>query len=284
MAIVDALTSINVRDLDLTRYVAVNSSDTVAGTVHTMRDALQACACVVDDEELVGIFTQRDVAARVVGRPKACEQPIRDEMSTSLQTMHADQSAADGLATMRQWWTRSVPVLDDDEHFVGLLSWYTMMQTIAGLLTLPTANEAGGPGVEHGLEFIDFTGLHTGTPVQVREADTADIAVHHMRARGIDSILVVDQREHVVGIVNEFDLLTKLACIQQGLADVPVGDIMTPNPVTLSVRSPIVDAIEQMAERGLSHATLLGESSRPVGVASFSDIVDYFEASLVSLG
>lgn len=284
MPIVDALASINVSDLDLTHFVTVYSSETVGGTVDTMRDALQACACIVDHAELVGVFTQRDVAARVVGRPTVCDQPIRDEMSTPLRTMRADQSAADGLAVMRQWWTRNVPVLDDNEHLVGVLSWYTVMRTIARLLTRPTTDAPGEPGVEHGLEFIDFTGLNTGTPVHVSEEDTADIAVHHMRARGIDSILVVDQRGDLVGIVNEFDLLTKLACIQDGLADVLVGDFMTPNPVTLSVRSPIVDAIEQMAERGLSHAILLGESSRPVGVASFSDIVDYFEGSLVSLG
>ncbi len=282
MAIADALTTISVSELDLSRYAAVDRSWSVAATVQAMRDSGESCACIVTDDSLAGIFTQRDVLMRVIGRSWVCDVPISEEMTRPVRTMKADQSVADGLAIMGDWWVRSVPVLDDEGHLVGNLSWYAVMRAIAGLLRQPT--DETEPAVEHGLEFIDFTGLNTSAPVAVSVEDTAEIAVHHMKARAIGSVLVLDSREQLVGLVTEFDLLMKLGCTQDDLSTLTVGEIMTPNPVTLSARSPIVDAIQQMAARGFSHAPLMGESSRPVGVASFRDVAAYFESSLESLG
>ncbi|MGD2059232.1 MAG: CBS domain-containing protein [Acidimicrobiia bacterium] len=284
MPISDSLDELRVADVDLSRYVSVSPAETVTATIEAMRDTGFSCACVVDGGELMGVFTQRDVLMRVLGRPRVCDLPIAEEMTRGPRTMRDDQSVADGLGIMREWWVRSVPVLDEQGTFTGNLSWYTVMRTIARLLNLPADESQREPGVEHGLAFVDFTGLNTSTPVMVSDADSVEVAVHHMQARAIGSVLVVDQREQLVGIVTEFDLLTRLACTGDDLADVSVGQVMTSDVVALSARSSIADAIEKMAERGFSHAPLLGESSRPVGIASFRDVAAYFESSLESLG
>lgn len=284
MAISDSLAAITVTDVDLSRYVAVDPAESVSGTVQAMRDQAFSSACVVDDGKLVGIFTQRDVLMRVLGRARVCDLPVAEEMTSSPRTIRSDQSVADGLAIMREWWVRSVPVVEDDDRLVGTLSWYTVMRTIADQLSKKTHEDDIEPGVEHGLEFVDFTGLNISTPVMVGIDDTADVAIHHMQARAIGSVLVVDHREQLVGILTEFDALTRLACAGKVLSEVKVGDIMTSDVVALSARSPIVDAISQMAELGFSHAPLVGESSRPVGIASFRDVAEYLESSLESLG
>ncbi|HUG09030.1 MAG TPA: CBS domain-containing protein [Acidimicrobiia bacterium] len=280
MAVADDLATMAVSELDLGRFVKVAPTQSISETVEAMRDTGYSCACVVDDETLVGVFTQRDVLMRVLGRSRLCDDPVGDEMTRSPRTMRPDQSVAYGLAIMREWWVRSVPVVDSAGGLVGNFSWYTVMSTMAGILNRPSEPGQTGPGVEHGLEFVDFTGLNISTPVTVYEQDTADVAAHHMRARAIGSILVVDQREHLTGIISEFDLLVKLACTGAELEKVTVGEMMSPDVVTLSVRSKISDAIQKMADNGFSHAPLLGESSRPVGVASFRDIAAYFERSL----
>lgn len=269
-----------VSELDLGRFVKVAPSESISDTVQAMRDTGFSCACVVDDGALVGVFTQRDVLMRVLGRSRVCDHPVGEEMTRSPRTMRPDQSVADGLAIMREWWVRSVPVVDDAGGLVGSFSWYTAMNTMAGILNRPSETEGVGPRVKHGLEFVDFTGLDIHAPVTVSEHDTADVAAHHMRARAIGSILVVDQREQLTGIVSEFDLLERLACTGADIENVTVGEMTSPDVVALSVRSKIAEAIQKMADNGFSHAPLLGESSRPVGVASFRDIAAYFETSL----
>lgn len=282
MAVADDLATMQVTELDLSRYVSVPPSETVAATVEAMRDSGYSAACVVDEGELVGIFTQRDVLMRVLGRSRVCDTPIGEEMTRSPRTMLAEQSVADGLHIMREWWVRSIPVVNEAGQLVGSLSWYAVMRTMASILSQPSESSQIEPGFEHGLEFVDFTGLNTSTPVTVRADTTAEEAAHHMRVRAIGSLLVLDEREHLVGILTEFDLLAKLACTGTDLATVRVEEVMNQNGVTLSARSSIADAIQQMADRGLSHAPLLGESSRPVGMASFRDIAAYFETSLES--
>lgn len=284
MPVTDDLATLKVSELDLSRYVSVGPSETVAHTVEAMRDTGFSSACIVDDGKLAGVFTQRDVLMRVVGRPRVCDLPIGEEMTRSPRTMRAEDSVAEGMAIMTEWWVRSVPVVDADDGLVGTLSWYTVMRTMAGLIDRPLDPKKTGPKPRHGLAFVDFTGLNTSVPVMVSVDDPVDVAIHHMRARAIGSVLVIDHREQLVGILTEFDLLMKLGCTGEDLSAVSVGDVMTSEVVTLSARSPIADAIQEMAERGFSHAPLIGESSRPVGIASFRDLAAYFETSLESLG
>jgi CBS domain-containing protein len=283
VTIADLLAETPVSDLDLSRYVKVDHDVTVSETVRAMCAGRQTCACIVDGSDLVGVFTERDVLQRVVGRSRIWENPIAEEMSGSVRTMNADESVAVGLTVMTDWWVRNVPVLDGDGGLVGNLSYYEVMRTMARVVGSRSGIERRGPTVQHGLGYVDFTGLNTSTPVTVRVDDTVDIAAHHMKVRAIGSVLVVDERENLVGTVTEFDILMKVGCDRADLTTLQVGDVMTPDPVAISARSPIVDALQQMAENGFSHIPLLGKSGRPTAVASFRELATYFESSLETL-
>lgn len=284
MNIAEALAATPVTDVDLARHVVVTPLDSVAHAVAEMAAAGRSCACVVDGGELVGIFTQRDVLMRAIGRPATWDRPIAEEMTRRVRTMGSGDSVADGLAIMNDWWVRSVPVLDGDRALIGSLSYYVVMKAIADRVGALAAGNAPGVAVEHGLAYVDFTGLPTSRPVTVGAADGVDVAAHHMQARAIGSVLVVDDREHLVGMLTEFDLLTQVGCRHPDPALLAVKDVMTPHPVALSIRSPIAEGIAEMAKREFSHVPLLGESGRPVGVASFRDVAAYFEASVAALG
>ncbi len=283
MNIAESLAATPVSDLDLSRYVAVAPAITVADTVDKMNASHRSMACVVSEDKLIGVFTQRDYLMRVLGRSQTWERPIADEMTRAVRTMTVDQNAAHGLAIMNDWWVRSVPVLAADDTLAGNLSYYELMVKIADLVADHVDDADVALEVRHSLTLIDFRGLHTNTPVTVTQRDTVETAGHHMRARAIGSVLVVDNHEHLVGMLTEFDLQKEIACELEDLSKVPVGDIMTPHPVSLAMRSPIVEAVQEMAKRGFSHIPLLGESGKPVAVASFRDIAAYMEVSFSAL-
>lgn len=283
MNIAESLANTPVTNLDLSRFVAVAPTDSVVATVEAMNNASRSSACVVADGKLLGVFTQRDFLMRIVGRRSLWDHPIADEMTSTVRTMTTEMTAADGLGIMNEWWIRNVPVLDDDSKLYGSLSFYELMAKIADLVAEHIDDEDTSPAARHSLTLIDFTGLNTSTPVVVSAEDTVEVAAHHMRARAIGSVMVTDDSERLVGVVTEFDLQRRIGCTIEDLASVKVRDIMTPDPVSLAVRSPIVSAIRQMATRGFSHLPLLGETGRPVAVASFRDIAGYMEASFAAL-
>lgn len=281
MTIAETLAGTAVSTLDLSRFVTVTPDTPVADTVAKMSDADRSCACVVDGDSLVGIFTQRDVLVRVIGRPSTWSHPIESEMSRTVRTMDDDDTVASGLAIMVEWWVRNVPVLTDRNRLAGNLSFYTVMKLMAEALA--SRIESGPePSIEDGLTFVDFTGLNMAPPVVVGLEDPVSHVVHHMKARGIGSVLVAEDRGHLAGIVTEFDLQTKVGCSHPDPSVLHVKHVMS-EAVALSARSSIADAIREIAEGGHSNVPLVAESGRPAGVASFRDVAAYIEASLDAL-
>lgn len=284
MNIAESLGATPVSELDLSPFVEVDTAATVAETVDAMNTDNRSVACVVSAGRLLGVFTQRDIINRVIGRARVWDHPIGDEMTRAIRTIRQESSAAEGLAIMNDWWVRSVPVVDDGDQLIGNLSYYTLMSLIARLVAEHLNDEDQDVEARHGLTLVDFTGLHTSPPVTVTADDTVEVAAHHMKARAIGSVLVVNDHGHLVGVLTEYDLQKKIGCYFDDLTKVLVADVMTPEPLALAARSPIADAIQKMAERGFSHLPLLGESGRPAAVASFRDIAAYMEASFSALG
>ena len=279
MTIADALAETTVAGLDLRRHVTVGPDTSVAETVGLMRDAELATACVVDDRELLGLFTQRDVLHRVIGRHRDWSQPITGEMTSHLKTTTPDASLADALDNMTTWWVRAMPVLDENHEFVGNVSFYTVVQTIAALLVQQLDGPLADDVIRESLAFVDFTGINTRPPVSVSADTPVEIAIHNLRNRGLEQVMVTDDRGHLVGVLTEFALMMNVGCDPIDLARTATAEIMLADPHTIPVRSSIADAVATLRTDKTSNVTLVGETGQPAGVASFRQIADFIEAS-----
>lgn len=82
------------------------------------------CVPVVDeDHRPVGMVTDRDVCMGAYTRdqpPSAI--PIRAVMSSGVFTCKASDSLASAEQTMRDWQVRRLPVIDDNDKLIGVLS------------------------------------------------------------------------------------------------------------------------------------------------------------------
>lgn len=283
MNIADSLRDITVAELDLSRYVTVAAGAAVAEVIDEMNAASRSCAFVVEEGSLVGVFTQRDVITHVIGIKGACEAKVDGFMSPSPRSVPADTSVAEALAVMTELWVRSLPVVDGGE-LVGNLSYYTVMKLIADLLMDKASRAESELAAQHGLMFVDFTGLRTDQVVTVGSDDSVDRALQQMRSRSLGSVLAVNDRESLVGVVTEFGLQRKVACTGDDPTRLTVGEVMEPHPVALAVRAPIADAVAGMARHEVSHVALLADTGKPVGTANFQEVANYLDISLEALG
>lgn len=280
MNIAQALSSTPISTLDLSRYVEIAPSTTLAEAVVAMRDDKRSCACVTDGGDLVGVFTQRDVLHRVIGRPDNWSTAVGDLGQGPLRTLSNTQSLSDAIETMNKWWIRNLPVLSDTGGFVGNMSFWTVMNTITNLLASRMDESTVEPAVRDGLEFVDFTGININPPVMFAQDESLEVAVHHLRNRGLVQLLVVDGREHLVGTLTEFDLLTKVGCEIADISNVPLSQVMETDHRAITVRSSVSNALQALTDARASTIPLLSETQRPAGVASFWDIINYLESSL----
>jgi Predicted signal-transduction protein containing cAMP-binding and CBS domains len=86
--------------------------------------------------------------------------------------------------------------------------------------------------------------------------------------------VLVMERERLVGIVTERDVLFKTAELKKDLSKIPVSQIMTRDPVTLAPSDRIAYAVNKMSIGGYRHIPLV-ENGRPLGVVNVRDIVAY---------
>ncbi len=101
---------------------SITSESTVLEAVHEMNRVHIGSIVVVDDEKLVGIFTERDVLQRVVAVSKSPETTkVADVMSSEVETITPKTTVDETMLIMTKRRHRHLPVMKDDK-LVGLVS------------------------------------------------------------------------------------------------------------------------------------------------------------------
>jgi CBS domain-containing protein len=100
----------------------VDAHCTVADTVEMMRREQVGCLLVVQDAKLIGLFTERDLLSRVLAPGKSLDLPIRDVMTPDPVTVEPKDSIRTAVKRMQSGSYRHLPVVDDANRPVGILS------------------------------------------------------------------------------------------------------------------------------------------------------------------
>lgn len=117
--------------MDTIRHILqVKGKDVWSCTQHTMiYDALRTMAdknvgalLVVEDSKVIGIFSERDYARKVILRGKSSrETPVSEVMTSKLVTIHPDQTVEEAMELMINKRVRHLPVMDG-EQLEGMIS------------------------------------------------------------------------------------------------------------------------------------------------------------------
>lgn len=96
---------------------------TVRDAARQMADRRVGAALVVDGDQLVGIFTERDMMVRIVARGRDPDRTAVGEVMTSdPRTITPESSAVDALRLMHENGYRHLPVADLEGGIVGIVS------------------------------------------------------------------------------------------------------------------------------------------------------------------
>jgi CBS domain-containing protein len=87
-----------------------------------MRQERVGCLLVCEAEQIVGIFTERDLMRRVLAANKPLTSPISDYMTASPVAVHPKDSIHAAVRRMEEGGYRHLPVVNDAGRPVGILS------------------------------------------------------------------------------------------------------------------------------------------------------------------
>lgn len=78
---------------------------------------------VVERGRCVGVVTDRDLVVRAMAKAlDTASSSVQSLMTPDPACCHADEELVHALGTMSSWRVRRLPVVDEDEHVIGLLS------------------------------------------------------------------------------------------------------------------------------------------------------------------
>jgi len=110
--------------LESKRYsvVSVAPSSTVLDALKVMAEKEIGAVIVIDGEHLVGIFSERDYARKVVLQGKASKDtPVREIMTERVVCVRPEQSIEDCMGLMTDKRIRHLPVLEH-KKVIGVIS------------------------------------------------------------------------------------------------------------------------------------------------------------------
>jgi CBS domain-containing protein len=137
----DLLTE-QVSHLDLTGFCQAETGFTIRTVVEKMRQENVNVCLVMDQGNLAGILTDRDVLRRVADHKDVWEKPVSSIMTANPITIDPAASAADALWLMDEKRIRNLPAVDGSGKVVGNMTHQAIINYLAArypteILNLP---------------------------------------------------------------------------------------------------------------------------------------------------
>jgi CBS domain-containing protein len=297
----------------MTRAVAQVQPDApVSEIVSLLIDrALRAVPVVDADRRVVGIITDGDLLTRdvmdlsvevqralpLVERAAQiatlADHPHRaaDLMTPSPITLPTTTPLAQAAAIMADRKLKRLPVVDEQDHLVGMVSRYDLLKTVAeGLRQRPSdivQLAAGAPATVGTIMYGAAPTVHADTPL----AETLDRLLETEKRR----VVVVDDASRVVGIITDGDVIQRAAkrarpgglralldwlgggTRPEGLEVAARGriaaDVMTSPVVTVTPATPIPEAIRLMMAHKIKRLPVIDLDGRLVGLVGRAGVL-----------
>ena len=111
------ISSVMSRDVQL-----IKADDTIRSAAALMRKIDAGLLPVAENDKLVGMITDRDIAIRGVAEGKGPDAKVRDAMSPEVKYCFEDEDLDDAVRSMGEQKVRRLPVMSRDKRLVGIVS------------------------------------------------------------------------------------------------------------------------------------------------------------------
>ena len=120
---VTELFSTKIQVLDPAVPICVPMGSSLRTVVSTLQEKRIGCALVTQDGKLAGIITERDLTFQVLGHDVNIDEvPVEKYMTAEPESLSPEAPIAFALNRMKLGGYRHVPLVDDDNTPVGIIS------------------------------------------------------------------------------------------------------------------------------------------------------------------
>jgi CBS domain-containing protein len=134
----------------MTREVRVaNPTQTIRDVAKIMAEIDAGAVPVGENDRLVGMITDRDIAIRAVAEGKGPDTPVRDIMSRDIKYCYDDEDLEHVAENMGELQVRRLPVVNRDKRLVGIVALGDVARHEDHHTTGETTADVSKPGGKH---------------------------------------------------------------------------------------------------------------------------------------
>lgn len=116
--------------------------------------------------------------------------------------------------------------------------------------------------------------MHTGDELpKVSPKTPMNQVLYEISNKRLGLTTIVDEQDHLLGIFTDGDL-RRLIDKQQGFdVNLPVSEVMTKKPSTISQEARAVEALQQLNQKKISQFVVVDDQNKVIGVISMHDLI-----------
>lgn len=227
-----------------------------------------SCILVVEAGRLLGILTERDVVKVTVDGRNLSGVKIASVMTKQVLTLtkSGSQSVFTAMVLMRQHQIRHLPILDEREQLVGIVTPNTIRQLIQpeNLLKVRQVEEV----------------MTTGAIVAAPTASVLSLA-HLMAEHRVSCVVIAQQAEKAnyqlpIGIITERDIVQLLA-LELNLAKTTAEKVMSAPLFCLTKEDSLWVAHQEMEKRQVRRLVVAGNQGELLGIVTQTSLLQVIE-------
>lgn len=125
------------------------SSESIRDAARLMKEIDAGFLPVGENDRLIGMVTDRDIAVRAIAEGKGPDTPVRDVMTKEVHYCFEDEDVETVAKKMCELQVRRLPVLNRDKRLVGVLSLSDIAHEGSAKLSGETLSKVASPGGRH---------------------------------------------------------------------------------------------------------------------------------------
>lgn len=138
-----------VREAMTPNVMIANPNQTIAEAARMMAECDAGALPVGENDRLVGMITDRDIAVRAVAQNRPLDTPVRDVMSQEVLYCFEDDDVERVAKNMGDNQVRRLPVVNREKRLVGIVSFGDVSRAAKARTIGQAAAEIAEPSGKH---------------------------------------------------------------------------------------------------------------------------------------
>ena len=246
-----------IKSIARTTDISIDKNRSISEAIEVMYKNNEGTVIVLDQDEIVGILTERDIIT-LLDTHEDMEQPVIHVSKKNIISININRSIEYALHILIDNNIRRLVIIFDDGSFAGVVTQEMLINKL----------EDKHYRVELTVSQVLSNTMNNIITLPIQS--TVEDAVSQMHDHKIGSILISDGTQ-IVGIITERDLIRFIS--KSIPMNSSVKKVMSSPVISVSMNDTVHDIVTMMQERHIRRVLVSDEENNPLGIVGIRDIV-----------